>query len=174
MQSVISFWLWYGSVGQSSSHPFYLQACWVWAPRLPSCGFCLYFSTCTPWCCAWCAHPMLLIERTVLLCPAFLGLFWGLHESLDSALLLESAPFALSLLGDLSFISTLLYMFSRTNNMALELTGVEFSMRSYCCCHLTGHICNKCVARSAYLSVVTSVVAKFTFGLWNKFHKFLR
>ncbi len=25
---------------------------------------------------------------------------------------------------------------------------VKFSMRSYCLCHLTGHICNRCIMRS--------------------------
>ena len=65
-------------------------------------------------------------------------------------------------------------MFSRTINKALVLTGVEFSMRSYCLCHLTGHIRSKCVARSASSSGVTGLVAELAFRLWNKLGKFSR
>ena len=100
--------------------------------------------------------------------------FLGLRESLDSTFLLESAPFALSLLGGLALSLRLLLMFSRTNNKALVLTGVEFSMRSYCRCNLTGLICNRCVARSAFSSGVTGLVAKLAFRLWNKLRKFSR
>ena len=68
----------------------------------------------------------------------------------------------------------LLSMFSRTINKALVLTGVEFSMRLYCLCHLTGHIHNRCVVRSASSSGMTSLVAKLAIKLWNKFGKLLR
>ena len=65
-------------------------------------------------------------------------------------------------------------MLSKTNKRALVLTRVEFSIRLYCCCHLTGHICNKCVTRLVSLSGITGLVAKFAFRLWKRFGKFSR
>ncbi len=70
-------------------------------------------------------------------------------------------------------ILTLLSLFSTTNN-ALVLTRVEFFMRLYYLCHLTGHIHNKCIVRSASSSGMTGLVAELAFGLWNKLSKFSR
>ena len=116
--------------------------------------------------CGVCTH-MFLAERTVLLCPAYLA-FLGIRASMESIFLLESAPFDLSLLGGLSLSLTLLSMFSRTSKRVLALTRVEFSMRSYCRCHLTGHIHNRWVERLASSSGITVLVAEFTFRLLNK------
>ncbi len=56
----------------------------------------------------------------------------------------------------------------------LVLTRVEFFMRLYCLCHLTGHVHNRCIARSVSLSDMTGLVAELAFELWNKLGKFLR
>ena len=97
--------------------------------------------------------------------------FFGICESMESLLHLGSAPYALSLLGGFSSSSTLLLMISRSNNRSFELTGVVLFIRSYFCCHLTGHIHNRWVARSASLSRVTGLlggrVLKVTVQLFN-------
>jgi hypothetical protein len=63
----------------------------------------------------------------------------------------------------------LLSVFSKTNRRAAQLTSVEFSVKSCCLCHLTGHICKSQVTRlnESSRSTINSV-SEFTFGLLNK------
>ena len=74
------------------------------------------------------------------------------------------SPFCLVIARGLSSISILL-LISRTNKRALLLTGVKFSVRSYCLCHSAGHICNRWVMRLESSRGDTSLVTEFALGL---------